>query len=375
MYIAVINNLALQLTEIFNLFLIISAIHGFAFGAFLFKRNSKENKAITFLNAMIIVIALNNLQSWLLAKEISFLNYIQIPWHFLIAPFFYTFLVNYLKIEKTFLNIIKVVLPLFIVSILLQITYFYFTKDTKTAFEYHFLYEKYTSFEEAISFIISLNIFFYCFHIIKYKRNLFLNILSYDNLKWINNFIILAGVSYILWAFALSLKFYLNFKDFIIFFYPLRIMTTILIYWLGYELVFILRQVEERKSIRKANSNNTEQEITNYSKKFERVKDYIVNNRRYLDNALSLETLSKELQISNSQLSKIINEQTSQNFNHLINGFRIDFSKKILLDPNYNNYTITSIALESGFNSKSTFYNAFKKHTGVTPTQFKEKNV
>ena len=72
------------------------------------------------------------------------------------------------------------------------------------------------------------------------------------------------------------------------------------------------------------------------------------------------------------QLSKIIKEHTEQNFNQFINGLRVRYSKKLFLDTSYAKFTITSIALESGFNSKSTFYYAFKKHAGMTPTEFKK---
>jgi AraC-like DNA-binding protein len=51
---------------------------------------------------------------------------------------------------------------------------------------------------------------------------------------------------------------------------------------------------------------------------------------------------------------------------------RVNQAKSLLLDADYSNYTITSIGLESGFNSKSTFYTVFKKHSGCTPVQFKE---
>ena len=55
---------------------------------------------------------------------------------------------------------------------------------------------------------------------------------------------------------------------------------------------------------------------------------------------------------------------------------RIQQSKKLLIDEKYANYTIVSIGLESGFNSKSTFYNVFKKHVGCTPLAYKgTKNI
>jgi AraC-like DNA-binding protein len=359
----------LETSEFFNLFLIVSAAHGFLFSFFLFKRTGL-NKNTLFLNIIILVIALNNLQSWLLAKQFLVLEYIQIPWHFLIAPLFYTFLIHYLKVENHFINLIKIVFPLFLVSIIFQVVSLSFNKDISEPEEYQIFYEKYTSFEELVSFIVSISVFFYCFHIIKYRKELFKNILSFDSLKWLNTFIFLALISYALWALAVGVKFQSNFKNFIVFYYPLRIMTTILIYWLGYELVYMLRQIKERKSIREKHIHQTEK-LQNTQQKFQEIENYILEKRRFLDNLLSLETLAKELQISASQLSKVVNENSDKNFNQLINEYRVTYSKKLLLDEEYNQYTITSIALESGFNSKSTFYNAFKKQTNLTPSQFK----
>ena len=53
---------------------------------------------------------------------------------------------------------------------------------------------------------------------------------------------------------------------------------------------------------------------------------------------------------------------------------RVKQAKKFLLDHKYEGYTIASIGLESGFNSKSAFYDVFKKHTGMTPLAFKNNN-
>jgi len=90
--------------SIFNLFLLISALHGFLFCfIILFSKNGRE-KSMIFINLLVLTISLNNIQSWILAKdffvEYFFLDYVHIPWHFLIAPFFHMFLINYLKIEK-----------------------------------------------------------------------------------------------------------------------------------------------------------------------------------------------------------------------------------------------------------------------------------
>jgi len=72
-------------------------------------------------------------------------------------------------------------------------------------------------------------------------------------------------------------------------------------------------------------------------------------------------------------LSQVINEQLSSNFNDFINSYRVEEAKKMLMNPEMKNFTIASIAYDSGFNTLSAFNVAFKKFTGITPPQFRSK--
>ena len=82
--------------------------------------------------------------------------------------------------------------------------------------------------------------------------------------------------------------------------------------------------------------------------------------------------ISKQINLSEGYLSQIINSNTDNNFNEYINNMRVENAKKLLLDDEYFKYTITAIGLESGFNTKTSFYNAFKKITGHTPNNYKK---
>jgi len=48
-------------------------------------------------------------------------------------------------------------------------------------------------------------------------------------------------------------------------------------------------------------------------------------------------------------------------------------AKRLLLDSKNKNFTILSVGFEAGFNSKTTFNTVFKKFTGLTPTEYREK--
>jgi AraC-like DNA-binding protein len=64
-----------------------------------------------------------------------------------------------------------------------------------------------------------------------------------------------------------------------------------------------------------------------------------------------------------------------KNFYDLVNGYRVEEAKRLLLDPKNTNYTILSVGFEAGFNSKTTFNTVFKKFTGLTPTDFRKKEL
>ena len=94
-------------------------------------------------------------------------------------------------------------------------------------------------------------------------------------------------------------------------------------------------------------------------------------NKPYLEGDLVLPQLAQQLGISANYLSQIINEQLQVNFYDFINGYRVEEARRQLQDSMQKKPNILRIALDSGFNSRSAFYTAFKKATGMTPTQYR----
>lgn len=89
----------------------------------------------------------------------------------------------------------------------------------------------------------------------------------------------------------------------------------------------------------------------------------------YLDGELTAQNLSEALGISANYLSQILNKEQKQNFFDFINHYRVEEVKDRMMNPNYKNLTLLAIALDSGFNSKTSFNTIFKKITGKTPSQ------
>lgn len=94
----------------------------------------------------------------------------------------------------------------------------------------------------------------------------------------------------------------------------------------------------------------------------------------FLDPSLTLTDLSREVGIGIHELSYVINNGLNKNFYNLINEMRVEEAKKILLSEKIRYSDMIGIAIEAGFNSKTTFNTTFKKSTGQTPTDFLRSN-
>lgn len=92
----------------------------------------------------------------------------------------------------------------------------------------------------------------------------------------------------------------------------------------------------------------------------------------YLNPELSLNILSENLGIPAYQVSEIINRHYELSFFDLISHFRVNEVKKRLADPAYSHFSVLAISMDCGFNSKSSFNNAFKKITGTTPSEYRK---
>jgi AraC-like DNA-binding protein len=103
----------------------------------------------------------------------------------------------------------------------------------------------------------------------------------------------------------------------------------------------------------------------------DQLKDLMLNKKPYLNPDLNIKDLSEEFNIHHKFLSQIINSQFGQNYYDFVNYYRIEEAKEIITKNNDEKMTILEILYEAGFNSKSAFNNAFKKSTGITPSEFK----
>lgn len=104
---------------------------------------------------------------------------------------------------------------------------------------------------------------------------------------------------------------------------------------------------------------------------FTKLTTHITTNQSFKNNEIKLSDLAAELSLSPHQLSQIINQKANQNFSEFINTYRMKEALKLISQID----RINQLAFEVGFNNRTTFNKVFKKTTGLTPTEYKKRNV
>lgn len=105
----------------------------------------------------------------------------------------------------------------------------------------------------------------------------------------------------------------------------------------------------------------------------QRLRQALAERQLYRQSGLALPELARAVDVSPHHLSQVINDHLGQNFFDLVNAYRVEAAQRVLGDPDRAHWTMLAVADEVGFGSRSAFNTAFKKHTGMTPSQYKKR--
>jgi AraC-like DNA-binding protein len=359
----------------FNIIILLGILHGLIFSAIVIVNKKYRSKSSLYIAFTILALSFSTLQYILLDVEFIKDNSIwydfRIPFEFLILPMFFLF-VNY-YLQKTVSRVVKCFLFFpFLVGLIFSVIIYQIPKSNEW-------YVYLSVFLEYMSMIFTLGLIILIFvKVIIYEKNGLK--IGNDNIrvqtKWLKRILIIGLVMCLVWFVIITLMQSKSIKGFILY-YPLWIGISFLIYWIAYASISHLKVYVDRNEIRNQQKSNIELKESPKVKvktnnKFEEINEIVISEKLYLNSNISLKHLSKKCSLSENYLSQLINKNSNYNFNDYINNYRIDTAKKMLSNIDYDNYTITSIGLESGFNSKSSFYSAFKKFTTITPVQYKK---
>lgn len=162
----------------------------------------------------------------------------------------------------------------------------------------------------------------------------------YNNVETINNLriiMLLFGITFISWLFSKAL------------FAPK-----------------IFQGIDASLLLIKEGTNNIE------DKSVKSIEQFMQDKEPYLDSSLTLQELASLLNMPSRELSVLINQQLGKHFFDFVNEYRIKKAMDKLRDTSLKTHTIQEIMYDVGFNSKTPFNTAFKKHTGLTPSQYRK---
>lgn len=183
--------------------------------------------------------------------------------------------------------------------------------------------------------------------------------------KWVRAlllFMIIIGVAWPLTVLAP----YIFDLSYDVHYYPIELGLVAFIYWIAF--VGFLRMKIIFKQTPKISTNFISTiEVERF---MVQLLDAMKNDKLYLNPALNRDKLAAYTGINAKTISATLNQHLQQNFNDFVNNYRVnEVCERLLLDENQH-LTISSIALEAGFNSQATFQRAFKNVTGKSPREY-----
>jgi AraC-like DNA-binding protein len=223
-------------------------------------------------------------------------------------------------------------------------------------------------------------------HLIRYRKIVVENYSDADRLNksWLTQLIYLFTLSYII---GLG-RMYFRFSDF---YEYERLVLTILITSVLLSICWILWQALHKPNLFTGVSStiaaldelDADQEKSSVptisvieTEKYDaivlRLRDYMQQSKPFLDPSLSVETLAERINLPSSELSLTINRIIGQHFFDFVNFYRINLAAEMLIANEQQPKTVLEILYEVGFNSKSSFNTAFKKHLLMTPSQYRK---
>ncbi|MCW2120411.1 helix-turn-helix domain-containing protein [Flavobacterium sp. 7A] len=234
----------------------------------------------------------------------------------------------------------------------------------------------------AVTFIPFLSI--YSFSKVKHLKDL-------QEKNWILTLLTIVSLLLFAWLTAALTGLLLNY-DISYSMSTLALVATFLIHWIAYMGIYKYKLAKNKDAvttflntdltlydhripiIENSKPEAQKESITADNIYYQKLESLCKEQHIYTDCTLNREKVAEKLGISPGYLSQIVNSITGDNFANYINNYRIEAVKEMISNSEYENYNLLTIGLESGFTSKTTFYNAFKKVTNQTPNEYKNAN-
>ncbi|MBA7565172.1 Protein-glutamate methylesterase/protein-glutamine glutaminase [subsurface metagenome] len=107
-------------------------------------------------------------------------------------------------------------------------------------------------------------------------------------------------------------------------------------------------------------------------KLYNKLIEFVENEKYFINTNISVRELALKINSNRSYVSQAINDKKAMTFNRFINEYRVKETIRLLMDPGFDGLSIEGVASSVGFVSKSSFYSAFRKITGLTPAEYRK---
>lgn len=141
------------------------------------------------------------------------------------------------------------------------------------------------------------------------------------------------------------------------------LVVTVIVFWLSWMLMMRPRLLSQWA----AAADQSE-----YARERRRLSRELADQRSYLDPDLSMARLAAHLGWTEARLSKVINEGFGTTFHELLNRYRLQHFERLARKRELQDRSVLTLAFDSGFNSKSSFYRVFAQQHGQTPVAFRK---
>ena len=368
--------------NLYNSLMLVGAVQGLIFASIVFLSKKYRKRSNYFLEALILCVALNVLQYYLLKTKIltaqEFFGIFYIPFSTLTIVIYYFYVLTFLYPERKISSKEKWLLLPFCIFFLLTLFYKICLHTGNLTERINQFFAKLIHIHEIFGCLFSLVLLLMIMRLLRRKylvndRESFSEF-PLNQYLWLRINTIIYILFCVLWAVSIYINLFYGENEADFFYYFFWILSSFSIYWLGHLGIYSFGVAKEQDSIRKFSMQKTNP-IVKEVKQNEHIKtlqQMINRDKIHLDNNITLESVAEKLNLNKSYLSRLINSELKMNFSDYLNSVRVEEAKSYISNPEFSNYTLVAIGLEAGFNSKSAFNNAFKKFTGLTPSEYRK---
>ncbi len=368
------------INEIINIIFFAGIVQGF-YSAFLLTHTKLRNPANNYLAILLVILSISIIHSVFAIPYFSQYHnttfHIKEPLLLLVVPFLWFYVKklsepDFKFCRKHFLHFIPFLIVL-VCSILLL------TKHSETSDSQRFY--SYTFVVNIILYIIAVGQYvFYMVYILRligiFKQKA-LNELSnteYIDPTWLRIFLFTFFAVFLMLVLMMVIA--IHKLEVTYFNQIVSLIFALAIYVLGYKGLFQQTLISREIEIPSKIIESTDKEATPIQLDDQLLKkliDFMKSSKPFSDPELTLTSLALQLEMGRNQLSELINKGTEGNFYDFVNKYRVEEVKQLMENSKYKDYTILAIAYEAGFPSKSTFNSIFKKFTGLTPSEYRNR--